>query len=90
MANHKSAAKRAKQSEVRRIRNRGRKTRMKNAIKGIDAAAANPEAMVEALKEAISVIGRTASKGVIHKNQASRKISRLTKRVNAIVAAKTA
>jgi small subunit ribosomal protein S20 len=89
LANHKSALKRVKQSELRRQRNRSRKTQMKNAIKRLEEAMASKssEAAAERLKEAISVIDRTASKGVIHKNKASRKISRLTSKVNALTAA---
>lgn len=88
MANHKSALKRAKQSEDRRLRNRARKTRMKTAIRGLEEAiaAGSRDAMLERLQQAISLIDRTAGKGVIHKNTASRKISRLTQRVNALVA----
>ncbi len=88
MANHKSALKRAKQSEVRRLRNRARKTRMKTAIRGLEEAiaAGAGDAMREQLNEAISIIAKTASKGVIHRNTASRKISRLTRRVNALAA----
>ena len=87
MANHKSAVKRAKQSEARRLRNRARKTRMKTAIRGLEEAISggSREAMEERLRQAISVIAKTASKGVIHRNTASRKISRLTRRVNAAV-----
>jgi small subunit ribosomal protein S20 len=86
LANHKSAIKRAKQSEARRLRNRARKTRLKNIVKGVQEAivANSPELAAERLKTAISVIDRTAGKGVIHKNNASRKISRLTKRVNSL------
>ncbi len=86
MANHKSAIKRAKQNEVRRIRNRSRRTRMKHAIRSLEEALAsrNVEEAQSRLKEAISVIDRTASKGVIHKNHASRRISRLTQKVNAL------
>lgn len=88
MANHKSALKRAKQSEVRRLRNRARKTRMKNVIKSLeDALRSNPELAQERLRDAISTIDRTAQKGVIHRNKAARKISRLTSRVNAILKA---
>lgn len=86
MANHKSAIKRAKQNEVRRLRNRARKTRMKTAIKGLEEAiaAGSKDVLQERLQEAISVIAKTASKGVIHRNTASRKISRLTRRVNTL------
>ncbi|NLI81799.1 MAG: 30S ribosomal protein S20 [Deltaproteobacteria bacterium] len=88
MANHKSAIKRAKQSEARRMRNRARKTRMKNAIKDVmEVLSGGPRETVEArLKKAISIIDKTASKKVIHSNTASRKISRLTLRVNSILA----
>ena len=86
MANHKSAVKRARQSEEQRVRNRSRKTRMKNVIRGLEEAIAgkSPEKAAEQLKKAASVIAKTASRGVIHKNTASRKISRLTIRVNAL------
>jgi small subunit ribosomal protein S20 len=61
---------------------------MKTAIRGLEEAiaAGTRDAVLEHLKEAISVIAKTASKGVIHKNTASRKISRLTRRVNALAA----
>ncbi|MBP8645960.1 MAG: 30S ribosomal protein S20 [Syntrophobacteraceae bacterium] len=88
MANHKSAIKRAKQSEARRMRNRSRKTRMKTAIKNLEAAIQSKSAdvAVERLREAISVIDKTAGHGVIHRNKASRKVSQLTKKVNALQA----
>ena len=85
MANHKSAIKRARQSEEQRVRNRSRKTRMKNAVRDLDGVISkSPENAAAELKKAVSVISRTASEGVIHKNTASRKISRLTRRVNAL------
>jgi small subunit ribosomal protein S20 len=92
LANHKSAIKRAKQSEARRLRNRARKTRMKNVVKSVHEAISSnsTELASERLKEAISVIDRTASKGVIHKNNASRQISRLTHRVNLFLTEKSA
>ena len=86
MANHKSAIKRAGQSEEQRVRNRSRKTRMKNVIRDLEEVLAgkSPEKAAEQLKKAVSIIAKTASKGVIHKNTAARKISRLTRRVNAL------
>jgi small subunit ribosomal protein S20 len=86
LANHKSAIKRAKQNEQNRIRNRSRRTRMKHAIRSLEEALAsqNPEQAMSRLKEAVSVIDKTASKGVIHRNLASRKISRMTQKVNAL------
>lgn len=92
MANHKSAIKRAKQSEARRLRNRMRKTRMKNVIKDVQEAISSnsTELVMERLRQAVSTIDRTAGKGVIHKNNAARKISRLTRRVQEFLAAKNA
>lgn len=84
MANHKSAEKRNRQSQVRRSINRSNTTRMRNAVKAVDAAivSGSQEDAQAALVEAVPVIARTASKGTIHKKNASRKVSRLTKRVN--------
>lgn len=92
MANHKSAIKRAKQSEARRMRNRARKSRMKTAIRKLEEAIRNNsvDVAVERLREATSIIAKTAAKGTIHRNTASRKISRLTKRVNGLMAAQSA
>ena len=88
MANHKSAIKRARQNENRRLRNKSVKTRVKNIVKNVQLAV-NEKTKEEALKEldiAKSVIDRAAKKGVIHRKTASRKISRLSKHVNAISA----
>lgn len=86
MANHKSAEKRNRQAQIRRMRNRVNRTKMKTAIKKLDEAVAegSVDAAKEALQKTTSVIAKTASKGTIHKKNASRKISRLTKRVNAM------
>lgn len=88
MANHKSALKKIKQDEVRRMRNKAYKTRLKNVFKTVETAVSesNKEAAQLALQEAITTLDRTASKGIIHKNKAARKKSRLTKKVNAIAA----
>ncbi len=85
MANHKSAVKRAKQSENRRIRNKSVKTRVKNVTKAIRAAATSENGKEESAKlldNVKSVIDKAAKKGVLHKNTAARKISRLTKLAN--------
>ena len=79
MANHKSSLKRAKQSEVRRMRNKAVKTRVKTAVKAISTAE-NPQ---EQLPLTQSVIDKAAKKGVLHRRTASRKISRLAKQINA-------
>ncbi len=81
MANHKDAAKRAGQSLVRRLRNRHFRTKMRNRIKSVrDAVASGNVAAAQAsFKEAMSVIHSVVSKGIIHRNQAGRRISRLNK-----------
>ena len=86
MANHKSALKRARQNINRRTRNRSAKTQIKNVVKDVQTAIDEnaKEAALEKLNTAKSAIDDTASKGIIHKNTAARRISRLTKRVNAI------
>lgn len=87
MANHKSAKKRAIQNEKKRIRNMAVKTRMKNAVKAVRSAEADKaDNMADVLVNATSVIDVAAKKGVIHKNTAARKISRLTKLVNGATA----
>lgn len=89
MANHKSALKRHRQSLVRRSRNRAIKSVLKSSVKSVRVAVEQntQEEAQAALKAAIPVINRAASKGTIHKNTASRKVSRLTKSVNAMSAA---
>lgn len=84
MADHKSAIKRDRQSKVRRMRNRVNKSKMKTAIRRIEEAlvVGSEEQAQEALKIAVPIIQKTASKGTVHQKTASRKISRLTKRVN--------
>lgn len=84
MANHKSAIKRAGQNEVRRLRNKSTKTRIKSIVKDVrsttaDASSENKSAKLTAAQ---SIIDKAAKKGVIHKKTAARKISRLTKLVN--------
>ena len=85
MPNHKSAMKRVRQNEKRRARNRQIMSTARTYIKRVRAAvdSGNAEEAREALVPAIKALNVAASKGVIHRNQASRKISRLTKAVNA-------
>ncbi len=88
MANHKSAEKRNRQAQVRRQRNRAIRSRMKTAIRNLNEAidSGNADEAKTALATAVPVIAKTASKGTIHKKNASRKISRLTKKVNQLEA----
>lgn len=87
MANHKSAEKRNRQNQAARLRNTSNRSAMKTAVRKLDDAIEAGEGVQEALQDAISRIAKTASKGTLHKKTASRKISRLTKRVNLAIAA---
>lgn len=83
MTKNKSAIKRAVQSEKRRLRNSHFKTTMKTKIKraigAIDAKDAQTETVI---RDAVSSIDKASSKGVIHPNNAARKISRLAKKLH--------
>jgi small subunit ribosomal protein S20 len=74
--NIKSAEKRQRQNEKRRLRNSAVQSSMKTAVKKVISARGQDVA----LKKALSAIDRAASKGVIHKNAAARKKSRLVKK----------
>lgn len=88
MANHKSALKRAKQNAVKNLRNKAVKSRIKTITKKtVSAAEAGEDTAKTYLKEATSAITKAAQRGTIHKNTASRKISRLTKFVNKTLSA---
>ncbi len=86
MANHKSSIKRIRQTIVRAERNRFYRTRLKNIVKDVTAAveAGNKEEATTAFKVANKQIHKFVSKGVLKKETASRKVSRLHKTVNAI------
>lgn len=88
MANHASALKRARQNEARNLRNRTTKTRVKHMVKTVrqEASAKSADAARVKLNDAKAMIDKAAKKGVIHKKTAARKISRLTKLVNALKA----
>ena len=84
MANIKSAKKRILISEVRAIRNKAIKSKVKSYVKKVDVAVTAGDKVVAqtVLLEAISEISKATSKGIFHKNTAARKMSRLTKAVN--------
>jgi small subunit ribosomal protein S20 len=86
LATHASAQKRARQSEKRRLRNAARKSVLKTSSKKVFKAVEekNLEEARKALARAIPLIQRVAGKKIIHKKTAARKISRLTKKVNAL------
>ena len=84
MANIKSAIKRIGLNRKASLRNRSRKTSIKNAIKKFDEAIDNNlvDEARELLKDVDKKLKRAATKNVIHKNAAARKISQLTKKLN--------
>jgi len=86
VANHASADKRARQSTKHRMQNRMQKTAMRSAVKSVNAAveAGDRDAAGEALKAAIPLIDRAGRKGLIHKSQASRRVSRLSANVKGL------
>lgn len=94
MANHKQAEKRNRQRIKRRARNlmhlSTMRTYMKRVRKALDGKEANGEVAASSLPDAIQAISKAASKGVIHRNTASRYISRLTIATNKATATKPA
>ena len=84
MATHKSAEKRNRQNKVRSARNTHIRSTMRTYVKKVRTAVADgdKETAREVLDKAVPYIDKAATKGVIHKATASRKISRLTKLVN--------
>lgn len=86
MANIKSAKKRAKQSEKRRLVNVARRSEIKTCAKSFTDALADGkdlQSLQDLLKTVESKLARAKNKGTIHRNAAARKISRLAKRINA-------
>lgn len=83
MANIKSAKKRIRVAQARALRNKAIRSKVKTAIKKVDAAiAAGDKALaLEALKNATIELDKATSKGVYHRNTSSRKVSRLSKAV---------
>ncbi len=86
MANIKSAKKRILVTATKAERNKAIKSKIKTYIKKVEAAveASDKAAAAEALKTASTEIDKACSKGIYHKNNAARKVSRLTKLVNAM------
>lgn len=86
MANHPSSWKRMRQNERRRRRNRAFRSKVKTQVKGVLQAvdATDAEMAQLALKNATSILHKSASKGVYHRNTVARKVSRLARKVNAL------
>ena len=89
MANTKSAKKAARQTVRRTNANKGRRSRARSYARKVEEAieAGDKKAAAAALKEAEPVLARTAQKGLVHRKTASRKVSRLAKRVSAMASA---
>ncbi len=86
MAHTKSAKKRIRQNERRRRINRSRISRIRTFVKKVELAIASGdrEAAAAALRAAQPEVMRGVTKGVLHRNTAARKISRLARRINAL------
>ena len=89
MANTKSAKKAARQTVRRTEANKSRRSRARSYARKVEEAIASGDkaAAAAALKEAEPVLARTAQKGLVHRKTASRKVSRLAKRVSAMASA---
>jgi small subunit ribosomal protein S20 len=89
--NHPSAIKRHRRSLKRKVRNRAVKSHVHSAVKSAQEAlgGGDPEQAGKALQEAMKVLGKAATKGVIHRNTASRKVSRLARQLNRVKAQAT-
>lgn len=82
MANTKSAIKRMRQAEKRRLRNRAIRSRVRTAIKNARTALpSGGDAARAAVIEAIRIIDKAVTKGVLHRNTAARKKSALARRL---------
>ncbi len=88
MANTAQSKKRARQSEARYAVNKARRSRIRTFLRKVEEAIASGDADVAAaaLKAAQPELARGVSKGVLHKNTVSRKISRLSSRVKGVAA----
>lgn len=86
MAKSKTPAKRARIAEDNRLRNKAQKSKLKTSIKRFEASLSpeNVEAARESLIEVTSLIDKSVTKGVLHKNTAARKKSALAKKFNSI------
>lgn len=84
MANIKSALKRIRSSERKRLRNKPVRTALKTYIKTANStiASSDTDTSGDAVVRAISALDKAANKGIIHRNQAARRKSRLMKRFN--------
>ncbi|HQG31098.1 MAG TPA: 30S ribosomal protein S20 [Deltaproteobacteria bacterium] len=88
MANHASALKRVKQTRNRRLRNKSYKSAISTTVKKVFSSIEekNADAAKSSYKQAIARLDSAANKGILHRKTASRKISRLTKKLSQLSA----
>ncbi|MCL2588451.1 MAG: 30S ribosomal protein S20 [Oscillospiraceae bacterium] len=86
MPNIKSAEKRVRIGEIREARNKANRTRLKTTLKRFEAAvvSGNKEEAASAYKLAVKTVDKAVSRNLLHKNNAARKKSSLTKRLDAM------
>lgn len=86
MAHTLSANKRIRQSEKKKLRNKAYKSKMRTAVKKFYSAAeaADAQTAEQAYMEAVKVISKIGQKGVIHRNQVAKRVSKLSLRLNAV------
>ena len=86
MPNIQSAKKRVRQTITRRARNMSQRSSMRTAVKSLEASldAGDKDAATKAYKDAASALDKAVTKGLIHKNNAARKKSRMNARVKAL------
>jgi small subunit ribosomal protein S20 len=85
VANIKSQIKRNRTNEIARVRNKAVRSEIKTRIKNaVTSAAAGADQSVEDLRVAVKKLDKAAAKGIIHKNQAANRKSRLVRQINAL------
>ncbi len=87
MAQHKSAIKRIRQNDKKRIRNRHIRTTLRSALKRFEQTLEkqNAEELKALLDKTISIVDTAASKGIIHKNKAARHVSQIRRKINSFL-----
>ena len=83
MAHNKSAVKRIRQSEIRRVKNRHLKKQLASAVKNVKVAESREDGDAK-LKVAVSLLDKIAGRGLIHRNKAGNQKSKLTRQVAAL------
>ncbi|HET6875329.1 MAG TPA: 30S ribosomal protein S20 [Acidimicrobiales bacterium] len=90
MANIKSQIKRNRTNEIARVRNKAARSEVKTRIKSaVASATTGAETAADDLRMAVKRLDKAAARGIIHKNQAANRKSRLIKRINALSADST-